>query len=89
MAWSGIVSLDGLDHGLFGGAIGITDEIITTFLLNVEFFELVHIADEGVSSATSSHYGHIQHCVHGVIPPMLIKSKCRSGPKTGGRIPDL
>ncbi len=50
--------------------LAIDDEIVTTFLLNIEPVEFVEIANECVPTATGSHDCHIKHCFHVMIPPV-------------------
>ena len=55
----GIVFLDFLDHGRLGRAIGVTDEIVVSLLLDLDLVEFVEVPDKDCATAARRHHGHI------------------------------
>ena len=55
----GVVILDDFDDRVFCCAVGITDEIVVSFLFDIELVELVEMPDEYGAATACCHHGHI------------------------------
>ena len=55
----GVVILDDFDDRVFCSTVGVTDEIVVSFLLDIELVELVEMPDEDGAATACCHHGHI------------------------------
>ena len=55
----GIVLVDDLDDGGFGGAVRVTDEIVMPLLFDAQLVESIEVSQQDAAAATRGHHGHI------------------------------
>ena len=56
----GVVVVNDLDDRGFGGTVDLADEIVVSFLLDLELVELVVMPDQYGAATACCHHGHIQ-----------------------------